>query len=850
LDQNQNPMAGMLVNFVVTSGSATVNNPPAADDNIRLEAENALITAPIETRNDPDAAAGKYIVYPAGQTVDASATLTFVIDQAGSYRVWTRSQKTGSQPGSWTISVDGGSDFTYDVFQGSTRSAWTWDLLSERRNNGTQIDPKILNLSAGTHTIEFKARWEDTRLDKILITSDAGFTPEGKEEVGYITDANGVASAKVTMGATVGTVKINAVHSNLPPAIFTATATIGLADSLVLASGSGQSGPAGQTLAQPLKVKVTDRFGNAIANKVVSWIVTQGNGKLGNYTSASGADGIATMTFVPGNRSANNKVSARAAYAGSEVEFTATTAAGIADAAAIVSGSGQTGTVGSALTAPLIIKVTDATGKAVANYPVEAIVTRGGGAVSASSPVRNGSFENANGGAPANWSLEGSPSATEVSLSNDTRAGNRSLRVNSARAGVGVSQLLNYEANIGYTLSFWAKVRRSIARVSWRLNDAGGNQTEETMDIIFAAADSVWRHYTISAQNGAAGARTLWIRTPDNGEFFIDDVKILRNTGSNGQLPVAWTLGDTAMTQQVVVNDGAFSDSRGPLKGVPLTFTAKAQAGAPKTLAIQDGNGQIGSAGQPLPVPLTVKVTDNFGNGVGKVNVTFNATVGNGRFENQNTTLTVPTDSTGLAKAILTMGPTAGATNTIVATAQGLSNASATFNAIAAIPSQLDEGLNKTRGSAGHLISPPLTARVMDNSGNRISGFPVVFTVQEGGGNIDGQTTATIRTDARGEAQAAFVLGPNPGAQNKVVVTATHNGQALQGSGMTLVVTADKLKDLLLASGDDQTGIAGEPLPKPLRAQIKDEGGNGIKGQNVTFTVTAGGGKFNGNATT
>ncbi len=848
LDQNQNPMAGMLVNFVVTSGSATVNNPPAADDNIRLEAENALITAPIETRNDPDAAGGKYIVYPTGQTVDASATLTFAINQAGSYRVWTRSQKTGAQPGSWTISVDGGPDFTYDVFQGSTRSSWTWDLLSERRNNGTQIDPKILNLSAGTHTIEFKARWEDTRLDKILITSDAGFTPEGKEEVGYITDANGVAAAKVTMGATVGTVKINAVHGNLPPAIFTATATIALADSLVLAGGSGQSGPAGQTLAQPLKVKVTDRFGNAVANKAVSWIVTQGNGKLGNYVSESGADGMATTTFVPGNRSANNKVSARAAYANFDVEFTATTTAGIADAAAIVSGAGQTGAVGSSLAAPLMIKVTDAAGNAVANYPVEAIVTRGGGTVSASNPVRNGSFESADGGAPANWNLEGSPSANEVSLSNEARAGSKSLRINSTRAGVGISQLFNYGANTGYTLSFWAKVRSGTARVIWRLNDASGNQTDETIDIIFTASDSVWRQYTVSAQNGAAGTRNLWMRTLDAGEFFVDDVKILRNTGGNGQLSTAWTLGDTAMTQQVVVNDGAFSDNRGPLKGLPLAFTAKAQAAAPKALAIQNGNGQIGSAGQPLPVPLTVKVTDNFGNGVEKVNVTFTATVGNGQFENQNATLTVPTDSTGLAKAILTMGPTAGATNTVVATAQGLS--SVTFNAIAAIPSQLASAPNVTEGSAGHPVSTPLTARVMDNSGNRISGFPVVFTVQEGGGHIAGQTTATIRTDANGEAKAALVLGPTPNAQNKVVVTAIHNGQALQGSGMTLVVTAAKLKDLLLASGHDQTGITGEPLPKLLRAKIQDELGNGIKEQNVTFTVIAGDGKFNGNVTT
>jgi lysophospholipase L1-like esterase len=850
LDQNQNPMPGMLVNFVVASGSATVNNPPAADDNIRLEAENALITAPIETRNDPDAAGGKFIVYPIGQTADASATLTFVIDKDGAYRVWTRSQKPGAQPGSWTISVDGEPDFIYDVFQGNTSNTWAWDLLSERRSSGAPIDPKILNLSAGTHTIEFKARWEDTRLDKILITDDPGFTPSGKEEVGYMTDANGMASAKVTMGTTVGKVQINAVHGNLAPATFTATATVAVADSLVLASGSGQSGPAGQALAQPFKVKVTDRFGNAVANKAVNWVVTQGNGKLNDYTSVSDTNGLATATFVPGNRSAANQVSARATYADSEVEFTATTTSGIGDAAAIVSGSGQTGPVASPLASPLILKVTDSAGNAVANYPVEVSVMRGGGSVSAGNPVRNGGFENANGAAPANWNLEGSPNASEVSLSNEARAGGKSLHVNSTRGLVGVSQLITYDANAGYTLSFWAKVRSGTARVAWRLNDASGNQIEETIDITFAVSDSAWRQYMIWAKNGAAGVRNLLLRTSGSGEFFIDDAKILRNTGSNGQVSMAWTLGDTAMTQQVVVNDGALIDNRGPLRGFPLTFTAKAKAGAPQTLAMQSGNGQIGSAGQPLPAPFAVKVADNFGNGIEKINVTFAITAGNGQFENNSATLVAPTDSTGIASAVLTMGPTAGATNTVVATAQGLPNASVTFNAIAAIPSQLAAATNVTEGSAGHPVSTPLTVYVTDNSGNRISGFPVVFTVQNGGGNIGGQTTATIRTDANGEAKAALVLGPNPGAQNKVLVTAMHNGQPLQGSGMALVVTAANLKDLLLASGDNQTGIAGEPLPRLLRAKIQDALGNGIKDQNVTFTVIAGGGKFGGNVTT
>jgi len=849
LDQNGNPLPGMIVNFVVTSGSATVNNPPAADDNIRLEAEHAQISSPIETRSDPDAANGKYIVYPVGQSVDASATFTFVINQSGNYRVWTRSLKTGSQPGSWTISVDGGTDFVYDVFQGSTSGAWTWDLLSERRSNGSQLDPRILNLSAGTHTIEFKARWEDTKLDKILLTDDSGYTPSGKEEVGYITDANGVASANVTLGTTIGKVLIQATHGNLAPAIFTATATIGAANSLALVSGSGQSGPAGIVLPQPLKVKVTDQFGNPIANKQVSWLVAQGNGQLNNFVGTSDTTGMATTTFAPGNRNASNKILALATYADKPVEFSATTSSGVAEAMNVISGNNQSGTVGAKLAAPLIVKMVDASNKSVANYPVEISVTRGGGSIAPANPARNGGFETASGNLPANWNLDGGATSSEVTLSNDAHGGAKSLQVNATRSGVGVSQNLALEANTSYTFSFWIKVKRGAARVTVRTNDNNGNLVEKEIDVTLAASDSAWQQHMLLAQNGAAGTRQLFFKTSGSAEFLVDDVKVLPNTGSDGQLALAWTLGDTAMAQKVVVNDGAVIDNRGTLKGFPFAFTANAKAGAPKTLAEVSGNGQIGSAGQLLRAPFVVKVKDNFGNGVEKINVTFTAAVGNGQFNGQST-LVVPTDSTGSAKAVLTMGPTPGATNTVVATAQGLAGLSVTFNAIAAIPSQAQKVAGAAQGSAGYPVGTPLTVRVTDNSGNRIGGFPAVFAVQDGGGNIDGQTIATILTDIDGEAKAFLVLGPNPNAQNKVLATATNNGQPLQGSGINFTVTAAKLKDLLLAAGSEQTGIAGEALPKTLKAKIQDELGNGIKGQNVTFTVTAGDGKLAGNVNT
>jgi lysophospholipase L1-like esterase len=845
IDSFDNPLAGATVKFAVTSGAAKLTPPPSPDGKIRLEAEDAEYNAPLEARNDTDAGGGKYLVYPAGKTGDAAATFNFEIKAPGTYYVWTRSLRATQPPGSWDVRADNGTFFIYDVFRGNIRSTWTWDLLAERGPNGTAIaDPKTFAFGAGPHTLIFRVRFEELRLDKILLTTDPAFAPGGKEETGFITDNNGEASAVVTLGDKAGPVTIQASHGRLLPVSFTATATGGRATKILSSGGNNQSGPAGQAL-QPFKALVQDDTGNPVAGQQVIWVTTAGNGTLSQYTSTSGLDGIASTTLTLGNSGPSNTVEARTSLLGSPIIFNATTTSGVAALVTAVS-SPSSGTVHTALPGPLVAKVTTANGVPVAKFPVEFRVTRGGGSLSPNFSISNGGFEDAAPGAitPLNWNLENSPIATEVLLSTSApRSGAKSVQVSSGRDGVGVSQTVNYPAIGSYTLSFYIKVLSGTARVIWRLNDAGGNQLDKIIDVTALATANNWTPYVITADNGAATARSVIFKTFGSGSnFFLDDVKVFRNTDINGQIAVNWTLGDTAMTQVVQAEAKAGNAN---LSGSPLRLAALANPGAAKSQKIQSGNNQSGSANQPLSAPFVVKVVDDFGNGIASRAVTFKVIKGNGRLNNTLTSATAQTDANGLASVTYKLGPVSGDTNKVEVTSTGLNKL--TFVALAAIPSKVAKVSVPTVGSATKTLSNPLVVKVTDVNGKTIAGYPVIFLIKQGGGKLNKDSTRiSIPTDLSGQASVSLTLGPAPNTINRVEAYVSLNGQKLPNPALNFSVKSAPLKELVMVGAtNNQAGPACEPLPQSLKVKVADSLNVGIHDQVVTFLVTKGGGKFN-----
>ncbi|MDZ7268027.1 MAG: Ig-like domain-containing protein [candidate division KSB1 bacterium] len=856
VDDEANPSPGKTVDFVVTKGDAAITPPPAPDGHIRIEAESGTIQAPLKVRNDAEAARGKYLTYPAGNTADAKATYTFDIAQAGTYIIWTRSRKNQAPAGSWMVSVDGGSDQIYDVFQGQTSDKWTWNRLSGR-GSGTaenpQFNPRQFNFAAGRHTLEFKARYEETWLDKFIITSDLNFIPTGLEDPGFVTDGNGQASAIVTLGQTSGEVKIEARHKSLVPAQFTATAAGGAAVRLADMTNNNQTGTAGKELLLPFSVRVYDANNNPTAGHPVSWVITAGDGRLSSYTSLTDREGKAYTTLTLGHGQADNQVEARShsnsgtPLTNSPRVFKATAVSGFAKSLNRTGGNNQTATVRTTLPEKIAVRVLEESNAGVPNVPVEFTVKRGGGTLAVQTGFRNGGFESVSGTTPASWSLVNAPTASEVTTStNAPKAGLRSLEINAARTGVGVSQSPKYAENTNYVLTFWAKVVSGTAQVVWQQSSSTGELLQQTVDLLPAATGESWVQYRLFGVNGVAGSRPLQFKTSGSGHFFIDEVQLYPATDANGRLATTWTVGDTVGSQEVQAVTLV-----GSLVNNPVSFTANVTAGPAALLRAEGETNLVGSVNQPLSKPFVARVTDVTGiNGVSGVAVTFKITAGGGRFQEGGTTRMVTSDASGRAAITLILGGQPNVANTVEASADGLSGSPVIFTGIAATPGSFTKiAGDAQRGSAGHRLKTPLTIRIKDENGNALPGFPVKFEITQGNGHFDGKAAVTINTNAAGDAQAFLTCDPAPGASNRVRASATFNNQPVNGSPQSFTVVNYGLQEIKLAAGNEQSGIVDQFLPNPLAAVVLDSAAQGIAGREVVFKVTEGGGKLEGGVT-
>src|SRR5713226_7766437 len=97
------------------------------------------------------------------------------------------------------------------------------------------------------------------------------------------------------------------------------------ASTLTLASGNGQSGPAGGTLPNPLVVRVSDSGGNPVGSVTVTWASTSGGGNVASPNTVTTADGTASTGATLGPIAGANVFTATATgLSGSPVTFTET----------------------------------------------------------------------------------------------------------------------------------------------------------------------------------------------------------------------------------------------------------------------------------------------------------------------------------------------------------------------------------------------------------------------------------------------------------------------------------------------------------------------------------------------
>jgi hypothetical protein len=110
------------------------------------------------------------------------------------------------------------------------------------------------------------------------------------------TDQYGSAFVFWTLGTAAGTDSLTVTAGSLTPVAALATATPDVPAALVIVAGNDQAAPADSSLATPLELKVTDRFGNAVPNAPVQW-TDDANGSLAAAVTAADSSGIVTESY-------------------------------------------------------------------------------------------------------------------------------------------------------------------------------------------------------------------------------------------------------------------------------------------------------------------------------------------------------------------------------------------------------------------------------------------------------------------------------------------------------------------------------------------------------------------------
>ncbi len=178
-----------------------------------------------------------------------------------------------------------------------------------------------------------------------------------------------------------------------------------------------------------------------------------------------------------------------------------------------------------------------------------------------------------------------------------------------------------------------------------------------------------------------------------------------------------------------------------------------------ETLTFEEAysDGQKGTTDSPLENPFVVEVRDQDNNPLPDVQVTFTVTRGEGLLNGESTVVKVTTDANGRAAQTLTLGPKPGINSVEVS----IGNKSVTFEALGISPYQLVKiSGDEQRGTFGTVLANPLVVEVRDRDNNPLPDVQVTFTVTEGDGLINGQSTAVeVTTDANGRAVQTLTLG-------------------------------------------------------------------------------------------
>ena len=607
--------------------------------------------------------------------------------------------------------------------------------------------------------------------------------------------ATGSGTDTLTLAASVGTLGVGSYTADVfmgspkaAPKAVRVRFAVGVDAPATIAIDSGDGQTATVNTAVPVRptVALRDQYDNPVPGAAVTFSVIAGGGAVAPLTSVTtdGAGKARVTSWTLGTSAGANAL--RAASSGvSPVVFNATATAGAPATAAKDAGDGQSVTVNTAVPVKPAVRVSDQFGNPVESVTATFGVASGGGSLT--------------GGTSK---TDGAGLATVGSWTLGTVAGPNTLT--GTVTGLPVAT---------FSATGTADVADSIKLF------AGNNQTDTVRSTLGAYQVRVADRFG----NGVPGTSVTWAVTGGGS------ITPSSTTNAGGIAAATRVFGSTAGPQNATATAAG-------LVGSPVAFSATATHGAATTIVKASGDSQSATAGSPVAIPPTARVTDQYGNPVSGVGVTFAVTAGGGSVA-PGTAIT----TTALGNATVTswtLGPAAGTNNnTLTAAASGLPPAGFVASGLSGAAQNLVyvSGTGQTDTIGATLA--PYTVRVTDVNGNGVQGVTVSWVVTAGGGSI----TASSVTDVNGFASATRVLGTTAGVDSARASVGVPNGSPQRFGAVALPGNASQI---LKTAGDGQSATVNTAVATAPQVQITDRAGNPVAGWGVTVAVSGGGGSI------
>jgi len=619
------------------------------------------------------------------------------------------------------------------------------------------------------------------------------------------TNGDGVAQERWTLGTTAGadqTVEARAVDNATGQAIvfatFHATAVADVASRIAIATAPGTSLKSGAPISPQPAVRLTDTYGNAVAQSGVTVLAaitppTNGHALTGQSAIATNAEGIATFTNLAVTGAAGAlSLSFSANGLTSAQSGALTLAAGAPATIAATGATALTGNAGQPLAQLPTVVVKDAAGNGVAGVTVLFAISQNGGSISPSSAGTNANGE----AALTQWTL---PTAT----------GSYMLVASSPALSSG---------NVAFTVTV-------LPGAASRLTAKGGDGTSAEVGSVGTVLVA---HATDEFGNAIAGANVGWAITAGGGSLST----AVSMTDANGDAETSLTLPQTSGLVHITASLAG---------GSSTSFTVSATAGAPAALALASPPSSSAASGVTLVSQPIVELRDRFGNVVPRGGVLIHAEVSSPYSLTGSATMNTDVSGRATFTGLAVSGPVGTAILGFVSS--GLTGVTGIISVGSGPTSSLTAvGATSIVDTAGAQVTgtslPAVIAK--DVSGNPTAGVAVTFTVGSEGGTVsaDGgsfKSSVSLTTGTNGIAALAGWRLPTSAGETRVTAvgstgTVLFHATVNAGSATSLLVSRQP-------SSTVQTGVALSPSPQ---VRLRDQFGNIVAQAGVTITASIG----------